>query len=131
MKHITNAMIINSHTLLRATLPMDTGNLRYNATTRTKFPNGFQLDVGGSKAPYFEIIQTRTWSKHYNTFHDVNFTPVFRFLETALKGQFGGGRYLQKNGVKVYSAQMARQQFRLEFENTAARDTVAAKYGGE
>lgn len=131
MKYITDTMIIRAHTLLRATLPIDTGNLRYNATTRTKLPNGFEFNVGGSKAPYFEIIQTRSWSKHYNTFERVNFTPVFRYLETAIGGQFGGGRFLQKNGVKVYSAQMARQQFRLEFENTAARDILAAKYGGE
>ena len=131
MKYITDTMIIRAHTLLRATLPIDTGNLRYNATTRTKLPNGFEFDVGGNKAPYFEIIQTRSWSVHYQTFENVNFTPVFRYLETALHGQSKGSRFLQKNGVKVYSTQMARQQFRLEFENTAARDRVASRYGEE
>jgi hypothetical protein len=129
-KYITDTMIIRAHTLLRSSLPMDTGNLRYNATTRTKLGSGFEFNVGGERAPYFEILQDKSWSKHYNTFEKVNFTPVFRYLETSLKGQFAGGRFLQKNGVKVYSAQMARQQFRLEFENTGARNLVASKYGG-
>jgi hypothetical protein len=109
---------------------MDTGNLRYNGTKRISHHNGFELQVGGERAPYFEFLQDRTSSKYYNSFENKNFTPVFRYLERALKGQFGGGRYLQQKGVKRLTSQMERDQFRLEFENTDARDAVAAKYGG-
>ena len=130
MNYITDTMIIRAHTLLRATLPIDTGNLRYNATTRQRTANGFKFDVGGEKAPYFEFLQDLPKSKYYNSFERRNFTPVFRYLETTLKGQFGGGRFLQKNSVKTYSVQMARDQFREEFENTEPRNAVAQRYGG-
>jgi hypothetical protein len=128
-KYITPTMIIRSHILLRASLPMDTGNLRYNGTTRGMYPGGFKLEVGGHRAPYFEFLQDRTWSKYYNTFENKNFTPVFRYLETALHGEFGGGRFLQKKGVKKITPKVEREQFRLEFENTEARDAVASRYG--
>jgi hypothetical protein len=130
MKYITQVMVIRSHTLLKATLPMDTGNLRYNGTRRIAHHNGFELQVGGTYAPYFEHLQTKTWSKYYNTFENKNFTPVFRYLENALKGQFGGGRFLQKRGVKRINSQIERDQFRMEFENTDARNAVAERYGG-
>lgn len=128
--YVTPIMVIRSHTLLKASLPMDTGNLRYNGTTRAMYSNGFQLEVGGHNAPYFEYLQDKTWSKYYNTFENKNFTPVFRYLERALQGSFGGGRFLQRKGVKRLNANIERNQFRLEFENTEARNAVASKYGG-
>ena len=129
-KYITPMMAIRSHTLLKASLPMDTGNLRYNGTTRAMQGSGFILEVGGHRAPYFEYLQDRTWSKYYDSFENKNFTPVFRYLERALHGSFGGNRFLQKKGVKRLTAKVERDQFRLEFENTEARDAVATKYGG-
>jgi len=102
--------------LVQASLPMDTGNLRFVGTRDTYSPPFYTISVGGDAAPYFEFLQTKTFfenkygksdkeNPYYNNFEDVTFTPVFNYLKFALRGQFGGGRYLIG---KTMSAQQAK-----------------------
>ena len=58
--------------------------------------SGFELSVGGAKAPYFEFLQDKEYfenqfgkskkkNPYHNTFENRNFTPVFRYLESDIK----------------------------------------------
>ena len=102
--------------LVRASLPMDTGNLRFNGTRYGYNNHYFHIDVGGEIAPYFEFLQTKIFfenkfgpsevkNPYYNNFEDTTFAPVYNYLKFALKGQFGGGRYLVKDTMTTRQAE--------------------------
>lgn len=126
--YLNSTIFHKSLRIFQSSMPIDTGNLRYNATTGFYFNNGFHLTTGGDKAPYFDILQTWDKSPYKGNFERVNFTPVYRFLESELKGQFGGGRFLKKMDVNYGTEMKTFLQSRTE--NLEARSAVATKYGG-
>lgn len=130
-KRITPTMMHRSLTLLRASLPIDTGNLRYNATKPGYTYNGFTLWTGGETAPYFATLDGTGRSAQYQgTFEQLSFTPVFRYLEKALGGKFGSGRYLQKHGVMKYTSRLNDKVEAQMAMNTGARGTVLESMRG-
>jgi hypothetical protein len=126
--YLNSTLFHKSLRILQASLPIDTGNLRYNATTGFYYNNGFNLSTGGDKAPYFEILQEKESSKYYKSFERSNFTPVYRFLQNELQGQFGGGRFLKQMSPNYGTAMKTFLESRTE--NLEAREAVAARYGG-
>jgi hypothetical protein len=128
---ITPTMMHRSLTLLRASLPIDTGNLRYNATKPGYTYNGFTLRTGGDTAPYFATLDGTGRSAQYQgSFEELSFTPVFRYLETALKGQFGGGRFLQQYGVQKYTSRLNDKVEAQRAVNVVERANLAERMRG-
>lgn len=128
-KHITPTMVQRSLVLLRASLPIDTGNLRFNATKSSYFLNGFYLYVSGMDAPYFELLDGTGRSQQYiGNFNDLSFTPVFRYLENEMGGKFAGGRFLQQKNVLEYTSKMNKVINQQQVSNLSARDTVARRF---
>jgi hypothetical protein len=137
--YLNSTLFHKSLRIFQASMPIDTGNLRYNATTGYYYNNGFNLETGGDKAPYFDILQTfpnmknkygtsKKKNVHFNSFERVHFTPVYRFIQNELKGQFGGNRFLQQVNPSYGTALKTFLESRTE--GLEAREAVAAKYGG-
>jgi hypothetical protein len=102
--------------LVRASLPMDTGNLRFNGVSYGYTKNYLEINVGGYRAPYFEFLQDKKFfenqygiskveNPYYNNFTDKTFAPVFNYLKFALNGEFGGGRFLIQKTMSARQAQ--------------------------
>lgn len=133
-KYLTHTIMTRSLGLLRATLPLDTGNLRYNATTGIYFYSGFSLTVDGSKAPYFIYLDGTGRSDQYPSkkgFQDESFASVYNYIKTTLNGKFAGGRYIIQRDLMNYSSDLNRTVQTVSGMNLSAREAVAAKYGGE
>jgi hypothetical protein len=131
-KYLTHTIMTRSLNLLRATLPLDTGNLRYNATTGVYFYSGFSLSVNGEKAPYFVYLDGTGKSDQYDSpkgFEDESFLPVYNYIKTQLKGKFAGGR-LKVKGLMVYTSDLHRAVETVSGMNLSARQSVAERYGG-
>ena len=129
--YLNSTLFHKSLRILQASLPIDTGNLRYNATTGFYYNNGFNLTIDGEKAPYFAYLDGTNRSAQYDSkmgFEFLSFTPVYRFLQNELQGQFGGNRFLAKTEVNYGSAMKTFLESRTE--NLEAREAVAARYGG-
>ena len=126
--YLNSTLFHKSLRIFQASMPIDTGNLRYNATTGYYYNNGFNLTTGGDKAPYFDILQTWDKSPYKGNFERVHFTPVYRFLQEELRGQFGGGRFLKQMNVN-YQTEL-KTFLSSKNENLEARNQLAAKYGG-
>lgn len=126
--YLNSTLFHKSLRIFQASMPIDTGNLRYNATTGYYYNNGFNLTTGGDKAPYFEILQTWDKSPYKGNFERVHFTPVYRFLQKELQGQFGGGRFLKQMDVN-YQTEL-KTFLSSKNENLEAREQLAARYGG-
>jgi hypothetical protein len=126
--YLNSTLFHQSLRIFQASMPIDTGNLRYNATTGYYYNNGFNLTTGGDKAPYFDILQTWDKSPYKGNFERVHFTPVYRFLQEELRGQFGGGRFLKQMNVN-YQTEL-KTFLSSKNENLEARNQLAAKYGG-
>ncbi len=127
-KHINTTLFHKSLRILQSSLPIDTGNLRYNATTGYYYNNAFNLETGGDKAPYYEHLQKEhLHGKKYN-FESRSFTPVYRFLQNELQGKFGGFRFLKEMEVN-YSAEL-KTFLSSKNENLEAREQLASRYGG-
>jgi hypothetical protein len=130
---ISHGIMNRALMLFRGTLPIDTGNLRYNATYGTYFNSGFALIIDGEKAPYFEYLDGTGKSDQYanlNGFQDESFAPVFGFLKTELKGVFGGGRFIKEKDVLKYTSDLHRTVETMSSMNLSARDRVAGRYRG-
>jgi hypothetical protein len=127
-------MIVKAHhalkceNLVRATLPMDTGNLRFNGTKMYYMTDLFYITVGGYKAPYFEFLQNEEkYGKKYN-FERRNFAPVYNYLKFALKGKSGGFRYLVQNTMSARQAENIVE--RTIDVNVVQREKVLLSYTG-
>jgi len=130
---ITHAIMNRALMLFRGTLPIDTGNLRYNATYGTYFNSGFALVIDGEKAPYFEYLDGTGRSLQYRSprgFEQESFAPVFGFLKTELNGVFGGGRFIKEKDVLKYTSDLHRTVETMSSINLSARDKVAGRYRG-
>ena len=130
---ITHGLMNRALTLFRSTLPIDTGNLRYNASFGTYFNSGFALVIDGEKAPYFEYLDGTGRSDQYASlkgFQDESFAPVFGFLKTELNGVFGGGRFIKEKDVLKYTSDLHRTVETMSSMNLSARDRVAGRYRG-
>lgn len=125
--------------LARASLPMDTGNLRFNGVKFGYIPSNFHIDIGGYNAPYFEFLQDKQFfenqfgpskveNPHYNNFTNQTFAPVYNYLKFALKGEFGGGRFFV---TKTMSAKQADAVVGRTIDaNLLQREAVYNKYSG-
>lgn len=118
---------LGSLTIVRGTLPFDTGNLRFNATKMFYNNNAFEIVIDGHVAPYFEGIDEKARSKKYvGGFERASFAPVFRYLENAIGGRFSGGRFLIKKTISYENAYQAEQGTR--DANLLRRQRVFDKY---
>jgi hypothetical protein len=129
--YLNSTLFHQSLRIFQASMPIDTGNLRYNATTGYYYNNGFNLETGGDKAPYFHILQTWDKSPYQNNFKDVHFTPVYRFLQKELTGKnskYTGYLFLKQMDVN-YQTEL-KTFLSSKNENLEARNQLAAKYGG-
>ena len=125
-KYLNTTIFHKSLRIFQASLPIDTGNLRYNATTGFYYNNGFHLTTGGDKAPYFDILQTWDKSPYKGNFESAYFTPVARFLEAELNGKFGGYRFISKMSVNYGTAMKTFLESRTE--NLEAREELASQF---
>ena len=125
--------------LVRASLPMDTGNLRFNGVKYGWSPSYLHIDVGGYSAPYFEFLQDKEFfenkygpskvkNPYYNNFRNQPFAPVFNYLKFAIKGEFGGGRFLIQKTMSARQAQNIVE--RTVDANLLQREAVYNKYTG-
>jgi hypothetical protein len=129
---ITHDIYYRSLLLFRGTLPIDTGNLRYNASYGTYFNSGFSLLIDGDKAPYFEKLDGTGHSKQYPSpkgFEDETFAPVFAFLLDKLQGKFAGGRFIKQKDLMVYSPNLHQRVETLSASNSA-REQLASQIRG-
>jgi len=132
-KYLNYKVMSRSLGLFRSTLPLDTGNLRYNATTSTYFTTGFSLTISGDKAPYFEYLDGTGRSDQYQSkrgFEEESFAPIFNYLKNELQGKFAGGRFLKQQDVMKYTSDLQRTVETVSGMNLSARESTAARYGG-
>jgi len=132
-KYVTYNLGLRCKTLVQGTLPMDTGNLRYNATKLFYSGISFEINVGGEEAPYFEWLQDYPTyfnsdkpNPYYKSFERKNFAPVFNYLKTQLNGRFAGGRFLVQRTL-TYRDVLGDVEKR-ESENTLRRQQVFNKF---
>ena len=139
MAYIKAHHAIKSVNLARASLPMDTGNLRFNGTKYGYSNRYFHIDIGGEAAPYFEHLQEKEyfWNKggptdvknpYYKNFEKRTFAPVYNYLKFALKGKFGGGRFLVQKTMSAKQAQTVVE--RTIDANLLRREQVYNMYSG-
>ena len=129
--YLNSTLFHKSLRILQASLPIDTGNLRYNATTGFYYNNGFNLTVDGDKAPYFATLDGTGRSeqyKHKEGFRKLSVAPVARFLRSELRGKISGTDSLGRTNISYGSAMKTFLESRTE--NLEARQAVADKYGG-
>jgi hypothetical protein len=132
-KYLTHTIMTRSLNLLRATLPLDTGNLRYNATTGIYFYSGFSLIISGDKAPYFEYLDGTGRSDQYQSkrgFEEESFAPVYSYIKSQFQGKFAGGRFLKTKDLMTYNSDLHRAVETVSGMNLSARQSVAERYGG-
>jgi hypothetical protein len=127
-KHLDSTLFLKSLRVLQSSLPIDTGNLRYNATKGYYYNNGFQLTTGGDLAPYYEFLQDESKYGRKYSFEPRSFTPVYRFLQGELQGMFGGGRFLKNMNITFQSELKTFLSSKNEY--LEAREQVASRYGG-
>jgi hypothetical protein len=130
-KYLDSTLFHKSLRIFQASMPIDTGNLRYNATTGFYYNNGFHLETGGDKAPYFDILQAWDKSPYKGNFKNAHFTPVYRFLQKELTGKNSKSTgYLFLNQIEVNYQNELKTFLSSKNENLEAREQLAAKYGG-
>lgn len=118
---------LGSLTIVRGSLPFDTGNLRFNATRLSYSHNSFEITIDGDIAPYFVGIDEKARSKNYvGGFERASFAPVFRHLERTIGGRFAGGRFLVKKTISYNDAYQSEQLTR--DANLLQRQRVFEKY---
>lgn len=119
---------IQSYTIAKSTLPIDTGNLRFNATKFTRGSNYFKIYIDGDVAPYFEHLDGTGHSQQYKgDFETLTFTPVFNYLKDSLKGRFASGRNLSKLRVSYEYEALLKDRITREM-NLTRRQEVFEKY---
>jgi hypothetical protein len=132
-KYLSHTTMNRALGLFRSTLPLDTGNLRYNATTSTYFTTGFSLTINGEKAPYFVFLDGTGKSDQYPSvqgFEEESFAPIYNYLKNELQGKFGGGRFLKQNDIMVHTSDLQRTVETVSGMNLSARSAVETRYGG-
>lgn len=82
--------------LLRRNLPIDTGNLRHNATQMVKTIDGFEMYIDGTKADYFEYLEENPESKYYRDLEEVIVPRIVAYLSRRLNSNYRNPLYLEQ-----------------------------------
>jgi len=87
-------------TYVRSSLPIDTGNLRFNGTKEIGSRHRFSILVGGNEADYFEILEESVNSDYYGDFEHKTVPQVVKLLE----------RMVNKKGYRKDFALLSREK---------------------
>ena len=118
-KYVTPQMNFKVLNVVRRTLPMDTGNLRYNATKSSYYGDSIYLTIGGMEADYFEYLEegTSTHGKHKGIMKKSVFPNAIKTVRGELKPrsrtQQGYHRAMYDNYARA-NENLARREARFE-----------------